>query len=255
MRFYSGIALVVIALTSFSVAIQPKPKISRIEVPQKGPNEKIIFHTGYATSYNHQHHQPNWVAYELFSTRLNAVTERNNRFIQDPQIKPPTCLSADYTKSGYDRGHLAPAADMLWDEDAMRESFYMSNISPQVPGFNRGIWKVLEEKVREWARSGSHLFICTGPLLGDTLKKHIGVRNAVTVPDYFFKAIIDTVGVDRGIAFIIPNRSSKSTLATFAVSIDYLEEIISRDLFPALSDETETKLEKMIDKKFLSSVD
>jgi endonuclease G len=186
------------------------------------------------------------VAYELFAKRLLSVTERNNRFTQDPQVKPPTCLSADYTKSGYDRGHLVPAADMLWDEDAMKESFYMSNISPQVPGFNRGIWKVLEEKVRDKARSGSHLFICAGPLLGDTLKRHIGVRNAVTIPDYFFKAIVDTVGIDRGIAFIIPNQSSKSSLSTFAVTIDYLEAILSRDLFPALDDEIEMKIERVI---------
>jgi endonuclease G len=128
----------------------------------------------------------------------------------------------------------------------MKESFYMSNISPQVPGFNRGIWKVLEEKVRDKARSGSHLFICAGPLLGDTLKRHIGVRNAVTIPDYFFKAIVDTVGIDRGIAFIIPNQSSKSSLSTFAVTIDYLEAILSRDLFPALDDEIEMKIERVI---------
>lgn len=243
---HAGVFIVSVALLLFTTAAQPKPKLSRLEIPQRGPNEKIIQHTGYATSYNHQHHQPNWVAYELFAKRLLSVTERNNRFTQDPQVKPPTCLSADYTKSGYDRGHLVPAADMLWDEDAMRESFYMSNISPQVPGFNRGIWKVLEEKVRDKARSGSHLFICAGPLLGDTLKRHIGVRNAVTIPDYFFKAIVDTVGIDRGIAFIIPNQSSKAPLLSFAVTIDYLEAILSRDLFPALDDEIEMKIEKIV---------
>lgn len=243
---HSSVFGVAFILLLIGTSAQPKPKFTRIEIPQKGPNEKIIQHAGYATSYNHQHHQPNWVAYELFGKRLIAVTERNNRFTQDPLIKPPTCLSADYTKSGYDRGHLVPAADMLWDEDAMRESFYMSNISPQVPGFNRGIWKALEEKVRSWARSGSHLFICAGPLLGDTLKRHIGVRNAVTVPDYFFKAIIDTVGVDRGIAYIIPNQSSKSSLSTFAVTIDHLEAVISRDLFPSLEDDIEMKVERAI---------
>ena len=77
--------------------------------------------------------------------------KRKNDFRIDPVVKTVSATPADYRNSGYDRGHLCPAGDMAFSEIAMSESFYMSNISPQVPSFNRGIWKTLEQKVRDWS--------------------------------------------------------------------------------------------------------
>jgi hypothetical protein len=115
------------------------------------PEEQIISHTAYLLSYNEEHEQANWVAYMLTSSKLGSGLERSNRFLEDPLVASGTATNADYAKSGYDRGHLAPAADMSWSMQVMQESFYYSNMSPQLPGFNRGIWKKLEEKVRDWA--------------------------------------------------------------------------------------------------------
>ena len=93
--------------------------------------------------------------------------------------------SSDYTKSGYDRGHLCPAADMDFNPVAMEESFFMSNISPQAPEFNRGIWKDLETEVRNWAKKEKKIYVVTGPVFRDN-KGTIG-EDKVTVPGYFFK--------------------------------------------------------------------
>ena len=110
----------------------------------------------------------------------------------------------DYKGSGYDRGHLAPAGDMKWSTTAMSESFYMSNMSPQEPSFNRGIWNRLESQVRRWAIDNGSVYIATGGVLTDGLKT-LG-SNSVSVPQYYFKVILDYQEPDiKGIGFIIPN--------------------------------------------------
>lgn len=93
----------------------------------------------------------------------------------------------DYTHSGYDRGHMAPAADMKWNETAMEESFLLSNICPQIPELNRGRWKELEEQIREWVQRDSALLITCGPIVS-TPRKTIG-RHEIVVPTRFFKVV------------------------------------------------------------------
>src|SRR6056297_540596 len=116
----------------------------KLELPQYGDNDVIITHKAYVLDYNEETEQADWVAWELTKEELNGEFERKNNFKPDPQVKTETADDKDYYKSGYDRGHLAPAADMTWDKVAMDESFYYSNMSPQNPSFNRGIWRRLE---------------------------------------------------------------------------------------------------------------
>ena len=134
--------------------------------------EQVIKHEGYTVSYNSEYRIANWVAYELTATEAKSKkTERSNKFVSDPQVKGATAMNEDYTRSGYDRGHLAPAGDMKWSAKAMRESFYLSNICPQKPKLNRGIWKDLEEQCRLWALDNGSLLIVTGPVITGDMKR------------------------------------------------------------------------------------
>ncbi|MGB1093525.1 MAG: DNA/RNA non-specific endonuclease [Bacteroidia bacterium] len=211
-------------------------------LPSVSAKEKITKHRAYYTSYSHSMGQPLWVAYELHRTRLIKVAKRAGRFKTDPLISPKTVSHDDYTHSGFDRGHLAPAADMAWSSVTMKESFYTSNICPQIPGFNRGIWKNLESLIRNWASDESHLFIVTGPIFKNDATQ-IGKTSKISVPSHFFKAVLDTAGEDKCLAFVIPNYKSKSPIESYAVSVDQLEEMLGRDLFPALDDEVESRIE------------
>lgn len=152
---------------------------------------------------------------------------------------------SDYRGSGYDRGHLAPAADMKWSPTAMSESFYMSNMSPQRPRFNRGMWKRLEEKVRTWATESEEIYVVTGPVLSDNLPT-IGA-NQVAVPEYYYKVILDFKEPElKGIGFILANQSSTQPLATYAVTIDSVEVVTGIDFFPAIEDSLEERIESSV---------
>ena len=125
----------------------------QIELPAPVAGEQQISHLGYTLSYNEKHEQASWVAYELTAGELRGTIARTDNFKADASVTTGSASLADYRGSGFDRGHLAPAADMKWSREVMSESFFMSNMSPQEPGFNRGIWKKLEGKVRDWANA------------------------------------------------------------------------------------------------------
>lgn len=202
--------------------------------PALKAGEKTTQHMVYTVSYNHKHMQANWVAYELTHSNTIGIAERESKFTVDPIINPKTCRTEDYTKSGFDRGHLAPAADMKFSAQAMKESFYTSNISPQRPGLNRGIWKQLEEKIRDWAPYNRPLFIATGPVLTDELTDKIGVYNQITVPKRFYKVLLDTAQPMRAIGFVFDNQGSQLPLSSFALSIDAVEKITGINFFPMI---------------------
>lgn len=109
--------------------------------------------TAFTISYNNFYKTPNWVAWELTRQETSGNEERKNKFLPDPDLPEPRVEHSDYTHSGYDRGHMAPAADMKWSEKAMQESFYMSNICPQNQKLNRDDWGDLEEECRRWAKN------------------------------------------------------------------------------------------------------
>ena len=214
----------------------------KLEIPKPKSSDKIISHTGYTLAYNEKYKQANWVAYELTKEETNKTVERSNKFISDPQINSVNNFDKDYKRSGYDKGHLAPAADMSWSTATMRESFYYSNMSPQTPSFNRGIWKKLEELVRKWAIENEAVYIVTGPILTNGLPT-IG-NNKVAVPNYYYKVILDYQKPNiKGIGFILPNESAKSLLQNYAVSIDSVEKVTGLDFFYLLNDQDENLIE------------
>lgn len=220
-------------------------RVLNLEIPKTTDKDKIIAHTGYSLSYNEIHEQANWVAYELTKEETVKQYERTNKFLLDPKVNTVTASDRDYKGSGFDRGHLAPASDMGWSSVAMKESFYYSNMSPQLPSFNRGIWKKLEELVRTWAVENNSLYVVTGPILEKGLTT-IGI-NKVSVPKYYYKVILDNSEPSiKGIGFILPNQGSKNQLKNYAVSIDYVEKATGIDFFPLLKDKQEDSIESKI---------
>lgn len=204
----------------------------------------LVKHHFYTLCYHEKTEQASWVFYFLTPERVsNKVASRSDHFYSDPWVTSGSAHPSDYKNSGYDRGHLCPAGDMTFDSLAMRESFYMSNICPQFPGFNRGIWKTLEEYVREWALRFDSLFVCTGPLFYDTSYSFIGA-NKVAVPDACYKIVLgrrDSAWV--AMAFIIPNLNGLSDPFRFSMSVDEAEMTCGIDFFPALNDSTEISIE------------
>lgn len=206
------------------------------------PANDIVRHTYYTLSYNENYEQANWVYYTLTDSMiLNSGQERSNSFKMDKKVVSISAKSSDYTNSGYDRGHLCPAGDMGFNELAMQESFLMSNISPQDPGFNRGIWKELESTVRDWAKKERQIYVVTGPVFSDH-KGLIG-KEEVLVPGYYFKIIYDPTDIPKMIAFVLPNEKSDRPLTDYAVSIDRAEQLTGFDFFLQLPDSMENKLE------------
>ena len=216
-----------------------------IEFPFVNDDENVVLHKGYSLVYDEPCEQAKWVAYVLTKKETEGIEERGDKFIEDPFVHTGSASNADYSKSGYDRGHLAPAADMKWSEIAMKESFYYSNMSPQAPSFNRGIWKKLEEKVRDWAVAYDSGLIVTGPILNSNLKK-IG-PNQVCVPEAYYKVIFDFKKEhSKAIGFIIPNEGSSEPLIHFAMSVDEVEKATGIDFFFQLRDDFEEKIESKI---------
>lgn len=213
------------------------------ETTLDGYTEQIISNKGYTVSYNSDFRNPNWVAYVLERNELKGKkSRRTDKFTGDPLVAGKQATNADYSKSGYDRGHLAPAADMAWSDKSMSESFYFSNMSPQLPAFNRGKWKDLEDLTRKWADKESLLLIATGPVLKGPMKQ-IG-KNSVSVPKYFYKVIIDPVLPERkGIGFVMENTKLQKPLRSYAVTIDSIERLTGINFFEALPDEIENKVE------------
>lgn len=219
----------------------------RYELPKSDTKAQIVQHTGYTLSYSEANEQASWVAYVLTKEHVEQRgIKRTNKFIEDPSVKTGSATNADYSHSGYDRGHLAPAADMGWSETTMKESFFFSNMSPQEPSFNRGIWKYLEEQVRAWAINNERIYIATGPVLTHDLQK-IG-PDGVSVPRYYYKVILDYTDPElKAIGFILPNQKSNLPLKHFAVSVDSVEHFTGVNFFYQLPDDVEKRLEAKAD--------
>jgi len=217
--------------------------ISNLEIPKTYPQDQIVHHFAYTLSYSEPNEQALWVAYLLTREHVsNKVAKRTNKFIIDPMVSTGSATNADYSKSGYDRGHFAPAGDMSWSTITMAESFYYSNMSPQVPAFNRGIWNRLEAKVREWAVEYDSLYIAVGGVLKGDLPT-IGV-DKVSVPKYFYKVVLKySKGDVKGIGFIIPNTGSSEPLQDFVCTIDSVEVLTGIDFYPLLPDDEEKAIE------------
>ena len=208
----------------------------------------VIERNDYALGHKPEWKQAAWVSYRLTKEEVQSnVCRRVNSFAKDPLLSESFSVPSDYTRSGYDRGHLAPAADMSWSEEAMRESFYMSNMSPQAPMLNRGIWKKLEMWVRDAAAKEESVVVVTGPVVcSNDVSKTIG-KNEVIVPSAFYKVVYDETPPKKMIGFIMPNEGSTNSIALFAVSVDKVEEVTGLDFFSEIEDSRENELELMCD--------
>lgn len=204
--------------------------------------EEIVNYTGFTVSFNPEHHIPNYVVWELTGDETDGKEPRYNKFSADDDVSGCPTLD-DYRNSGYDRGHMAPAADMKWDRQAMIDSHYLTNICPQTHSLNGGAWASLENKCREWARRDSAIIIICGPVLTDRITRHIG-DSEVSVPERFFKVILSPFSEPvRGIGFIMPNGTVAGGMQKAAVSIDEVEAITGYDFFSSLPDEIENEVE------------
>lgn len=204
---------------------------------------EVIQHKGFVLGYWEKYEQPAWVMHLLEAPESKAKRfRRRDNFREDPLVSTLSASPEDYLKSGYDRGHLAPAADLSYDEEVLSESFYMSNMSPQRPAFNRGIWNVLENQVREFAVTEGRLIVVTGPVFGKRPRR-IG-ENRVSVPKGFYKILFDIQEPElKMLAFLLPHRGSQASLSSFTVSVDSVEELSGLDFFAGLPDSLENSLE------------
>ena len=220
--------------------------MGQLEIPSmpKGKQGQVIQRTGYTLAYDKKTKTPQWVAWELTKEETKGNHERTDKFLPDPNVEGAKVVTTDYTGSGYDRGHMAPAGDMKWSKKAMEESFYMSNICPQIHHLNTGDWNELEANTRKWARRYGSVYVTCGPIYnGRRRTQYIG-KNRVKVPDAFFKVIlIQSPKKTCALGFFFENEAGQRPLNEYLVSIDYLEQTTGIDFFPALPDELENTLE------------
>ena len=223
------------------------PSISFDFLPTSTTNQ-IIKHDYYTLSYSEKHEQAEWVAYELKKSYVRNSNFKRPYFIEDSKVKTGSADWRNYKKSGYDKGHLCPAGDMEFAINAYNDTFFTSNISPQIHDFNGGIWNRLEQKTRYWATKYDGVYVITGGVLNSSLKT-IG-KEEVSVPNYFYKILLDNSNGDyKMIAFLVPNIKSSKPIYDFVVSVDRIEKMTGIDFFPKLNDKTENSLEKSSDYK------
>lgn len=215
---------------------------------------EVVKHTAFALSYSEKYEQAEWVAYEV--TKENLLKKKRNKvdrtddFREDKKVRTGSAELNDFRGTGYDRGHLAPAGSVGYTKETMSESFYLSNMSPQEPSFNRGIWKELEEQVRDWAYKEEALYVVSGPVLKGNLKtvgkysKTDKNDKKIAVPKYYYKIIVDRTGSAKAIAFLMPNEKSDRPLSDYVVSIDKVEEITGIDFFHTMNDNVEDRIER-----------
>ncbi len=216
-----------------------------IPVSQTSRNQQIVRHKAITLSYSFFHRTPYWVAWKLTRERTKGDITRKSNFQPDPKLPEPRVQSSDYSRSGYDRGHMAPAGDMKWDEQAMTESFYMSNVCPQNKKLNKDDWRDLEEACRRWANKYGRVYIVCGPIYENNKPKRIG-KNKVAVPDKFYKVILIDKKQPLALGFVFKNEGHHRHLSQYMVSVDNVEDITGLDFFSLLEDEIENEIEKTI---------
>lgn len=218
--------------------------IDSVGIASPIPNEILVKHLAFTSSYNPAHRVPNYVVHVIPKDILYGTATRTNDFRIDPFIKQNMADSVDYWNSGFDRGHMAASADFKWNRKALSESYYYSNIVPQNKELNQGAWNKLEMQAREWAIDNSELIVVTGPVLENDLPKIPQGSFKVSIPQYLYKIVLDYYPpVYKAIAFIYPNKNVPYELEKHVVSIDSIEKITGIDFFPKLNDSLENILE------------
>ena len=223
-----------------------KAKVVRMyeqPAPMKNQPEQILRRKGYTVSYNSRTRNPNWVAWHLTKAHTFGSYQRKQEvFTEDIEVTP-RATDYDYYNSRYDRGHMCPAGDNKWSQEAMTESFLFTNVCPQNHGLNKYEWNDLEILCRDWAREYGAIDIVCGPIYGKSGDQKTIGRNKVWVPAAFFKVILCRKGAPKAIGFIYRNEGVKQTREEAVHSVDEIEALTGIDFFPALDDDVENKIE------------
>ena len=253
---------IILALLHVLLAASVFPQeISELEIPlcpasacgENSGDHEIHGYSGFSLCFRNSYKDAEWVSYTLTQEKLIKNARRTNKFIEDKNISTGSAKLSDYKASGYDRGHLAPAADMAWSEQSENESFLMSNMTPQVPQFNRGIWKELESQVRKYAQSLDFLIVATGPVLEKQPEEYSTIgQSKVCVPEYFYKVLLakDKDGNWQSIGFIIPNEKSEQDIFSYKVCVNEVEAKTGIDFFSALDNSIEEEVESQTENIF-----
>lgn len=227
-----------------------------VSFPVIANGEIVIHHYGHTLSYNPEAMIPAWTAYTLYAGDMEGDAVRPPRFSPDPAPEIagfPLAEHWHYSNSGWVRGHMVPAGDLKYDQRAMDDSFLTTNVCPMEMGFNNGIWKRLEEKVRKLAQQFDHVFIITGPVLGENRFGKVG-NSGILVPDAFYKAIlVPYKGSNLSIAFLMPNEAAPkgAKLKDYALTVAELENITGRIFFASLPLGASFKIKEMLPLKEL----
>lgn len=217
--------------------------VEAFNLPAEVGDHQIIERPYYTLSYNNDHEQADWVAYTIYPFPDSISVKRKDAFRPDPLVEGGSATLADYTKSGYDRGHLAPAKALSYSKESMSASFFLSNMSPQVGiGFNRGIWRFLEAEVYKWSKKSDSLYVVSGPVLDNPLGT-IG-ESKVSIPRSYYKTIVCFKdGEVTGIGFLLKNEKTKDKFFKYATSIDSIEQVTGIDFYQKMDDALEAKIE------------
>jgi endonuclease G, mitochondrial len=191
----------------------------------------LICRQAYFLEHDNKAKIPEWVAYVLSPDKATGCEKRLSAFKSDRYLPADKRAEVkDYAKSGYDMGHIANSADMSWNSDIARQSFILSNMTPQMPGFNRGIWKRLEDQTRAWAIERSHnILIYAGPIYDRKQDKTIGT-NMVTVPNSFYKILID-LDSKEALVFKFKHEAGNGSLNQYLSSLAQVQKE-SKIVFP-----------------------
>lgn len=220
-------------------------QICEVQLPDATPDEVVTL-DGFTVHFNAVHHIPNYVVYRLLRSHIGGKASYSGTFTCADSVRG-CAKPSEYAKSGYQHGHMAPAADMKWSKKALEQSYTMLNICPQRKSLNTGAWQMLEEKVREWAMRDSVLVVFTGPILAKQMPT-IGKTSKIAVPGQFFKVVFAPYArPSRAIAFVMPNADADKLCSEYAVSVAEVERLTGFDFFSTLPDAEQCRLESGVD--------
>lgn len=243
-------------------------EITRLEFPKvKGGSSMVVVHyasvpnsnetVNYALEWDGEKKANRWTCYQMYAANRVSNTDRytpdgpdEEQYPQDPDIPEAYRWETDpYWRSGYDHGHICPSADRLYSAEANKQTFYLSNMSPQLNGFNAGVWETMESQLRKWITLKSSvsdtLYVCKGGTIDSDDQILTTLSSGLIVPKYFFCALLmkNSEGY-KALGFWFEHKVDKSTnLSSYVVNIDRLEELTGLDFFCNLPDETENHVE------------
>lgn len=193
------------------------------------PKTKELCYSSFALMHSGISRTPLWSAEHLTKEGLRQKSKRTNDFHPDDRLNTDERAElSDYARSGYDRGHMAPSADM-GNKQSQHECFTLANMVPQNSENNRGVWSAIEGATRHLTNQKGELYVITGPIFSGSQIKRIGGR--VLVPAKLYKAIYDPSSGEGG-AYLVTNEASKDYEV---ISIAQLEQMSGLNLFPKMA--------------------